>query len=485
MFLLFTGAALQSSARQVSDSLARHYYRMASSSDPEERKQLTEIIYQLIKGSKESDWLVAWHCFAAMKQKAAADSMEVAIRIRFPAGIYWMEKEVSSVYDADGAAAKETAYNKWIQKYPAAAFATESIVYDYAAHDVGSTYAREKSVQKALYYAEKMQTDVWKGEGWAGIGTALEKGGFIKEATLLFQRAMNNAYLFTTSRSGEEGAAFAANGYRAYCELFAGGLLELQLYDSALVYIQKAAALTREPLISVNYKYAEILTALGRDKEAYDKADAIMQLGLGDDALKALHRKLYNRLNAGGKDYDSYMAALEEANTKRVIDNLGNTMVNQPGQAFELRDVEGNKVASAQLAGKTVVLDFWATWCTPCKKSFPAMQMAVNQFKEDTSVVFLFIHTWERGEGNATADARKYINDNHYTFRVLMDLKDETSGTNKLVSSYGISGIPTKMVIDGKGRVRFRITGFSGSNEAAVKELSAMIALAKKAASGS
>ena len=49
-----------------------------------------------------------------------------------------------------------------------------------------------------------------------------------------------------------------------------------------------------------------------------------------------------------------------------------------------------------------------------------------------------------------------------------------------MVSSYKVEGIPTKFVIDGKGNIRFRFTGFAGGEDAAVEEVSAMIELAKK-----
>jgi thiol-disulfide isomerase/thioredoxin len=74
-----------------------------------------------------------------------------------------------------------------------------------------------------------------------------------------------------------------------------------------------------------------------------------------------------------------------------------------------------------ELKGKVVVLNFWATWCGPCKASFPAMQMAVNKYKSDPNVKFLFIHTWERGTETPTKDAADYIKSKKYTFDVLMD----------------------------------------------------------------
>jgi len=61
-----------------------------------------------------------------------------------------------------------------------------------------------------------------------------------------------------------------------------------------------------------------------------------------------------------------------------------------------------------------------------------------------------------------------------------MDKKDPATSVNKVVADYGIKGIPAKFVIDEKGDICFKLTGFSGGNDAAVEELSAMIDMAKK-----
>jgi hypothetical protein len=58
-------------------------------------------------------------------------------------------------------------------------------------------------------------------------------------------------------------------------------------------------------------------------------------------------------------------------------------------------------------------------------------------------------------------------------------LKDPDTKENKVVTSYNVKGIPAKFVIDAKGNIRFKLTGFDGSNEAAVAELSMMIDMAR------
>jgi len=121
-------------------------------------------------------------------------------------------------------------------------------------------------------------------------------------------------------------------------------------------------------------------------------------------------------------------------------------------------------------------LDFWATWCGPCKASFPGMQNAVEKYQSDNEVVFLFLDTWESAE-NKTENAQKFIDSKSYTFNVLMD------DNNEIVAKYKVSGIPTKFVVDKNGAIRFKSTGFGGNNDELVNELSMMIDMANEASS--
>jgi len=72
-------------------------------------------------------------------------------------------------------------------------------------------------------------------------------------------------------------------------------------------------------------------------------------------------------------------------------------------------------------------------------------------------------------------DAKTFLADNNYTFDLYIDPKDESGKLNKAVEMFGVKGIPQKFIIDGKGNIRFNITGFDGGDDAAVEELSYMI----------
>ena len=148
-------------------------------------------------------------------------------------------------------------------------------------------------------------------------------------------------------------------------------------------------------------------------------------------------------------------------------------MTNSPAPEFSLYDTKGKLVTLQSLKGKVIVLDFWATWCTPCLASFPAMQRVVTKYKADKDVVFLFVNTLERNK-----DVQSWIagfkKEHPYSFRILLDKE------NRVNAAYDVAGLPAKVIIDKSGIIRFTSMGFGGDSSLE-KELVSMIESTKNA----
>ena len=121
-----------------------------------------------------------------------------------------------------------------------------------------------------------------------------------------------------------------------------------------------------------------------------------------------------------------------------------------PAPEFSLVDLDGKTVSLSSLRGKVVILDFWATWCGPCRKTMPLLDKFYTEMRPENVVVY-GINVWER-KGD-TSGVRPFLSERGTHFPILF-------GSNETASDYGVRGIPTLVVIDQQGKIAFRHIGY-------------------------
>jgi thiol-disulfide isomerase/thioredoxin len=116
--------------------------------------------------------------------------------------------------------------------------------------------------------------------------------------------------------------------------------------------------------------------------------------------------------------------------------------------AWSLIDADGKQVNLKDFAGKVVVMDFWGSWCPPCRAAMPSIQRIHEKFK-DQDVVVIGLN-WER---DAKADPKKFMADNGYTYKLVL-------GADQIASEYRVRGWPTFYIIDRAGDIVWSGVGF-------------------------
>ena len=134
-------------------------------------------------------------------------------------------------------------------------------------------------------------------------------------------------------------------------------------------------------------------------------------------------------------------------NKEPITGLSGITMVHQAAPAFSLTTFDGTTMSLADLRGKPVVMNFWASWCPPCRVEAPLMERTWRMYK-NRGLIFLGVNIQDREE-----DALSYIREFGITF------PNGPDPTGEIAIDYGVSGLPVTFFISGKGEVVRRWVG--------------------------
>ncbi|MCK4763032.1 MAG: TlpA family protein disulfide reductase [Candidatus Aminicenantes bacterium] len=247
----------------------------------------------------------------------------------------------------------------------------------------------------------------------------------------------------------------------------ANDLIKEKKYPEALQLVDEEITKSGESARLVNYKYFILM-----QMEEYDKA---LAAALKKEALAKkkkpwncldiadLYLKLKNQdkafewlKEAVNRGYIDYMSMQEEAGKngiavdprlKKLVDKMKrNIGIGQPAKDFTIKLLDGKIFQMSQQKGKVILIDFWATWCPPCRAELPLLQEYYKKLhKKGFDIIGISLDSKEE-------KLKEFLKEKKLPWRIAfsgLGWEDKTSGL------YGVISIPSYWLIDKKGNLRY------------------------------
>jgi thiol-disulfide isomerase/thioredoxin len=281
--------------------------------------------------------------------------------------------------------------------------------------------------------------------------------------------------------SPKEWMAWMDKTFSSYFITHASILMETGHTPEALQMAARAQRVQQYKSATLNEIQAQLLEKNGDKKALSELLQNSIRKNQATAIVISMLKKEYRQQHPGTTDneFDTWLESLKDAQTMALMkEDIARTKQHLPSENFTLEEMDKGMVQLAEMKGKTVVLDFWATWCAPCKAGMAGMKMVADRYKNDSNVVFFFIDTQEK-DPVYRQKVKTFLQEKGYTnFRVLFDKGEETYAL--YAHMIHTSGIPFKVIIDPRGALSFASVGYKGSPTGLSDEISTMIELSRK-----
>jgi thiol-disulfide isomerase/thioredoxin len=182
-----------------------------------------------------------------------------------------------------------------------------------------------------------------------------------------------------------------------------------------------------------------------------------------EDELTGNTQRLWKELGGTDQGWKAYLARNEASKSKiATAETAAWDSKNTALPEFDLTDLEGRKWTLANLKGKVAFINFWATWCGPCREELPYVQKLREQLKDRKDVIVLTLNTDEE-----IGKVEPFMKENKFTFPVLLG--------QAYADSQGINSIPRNWIVSLDGKLMFEGIGFGSEGDEWMKKATQLI----------
>lgn len=447
-----------------------------------DKSKLKDLSSELMLSKDENINMVGYSAMRVTEDNEGKDSLERLIINKFPSGYLVRQLEFDKLIQDSILTVNqsELRINDFYRRFPKSYFQSLKHAekfgfnplsfYDWSYLEISKQFINSKNYELALHYVLQTDSLTNKLESYSIVAQQLLDRREDSKALTLSGKAYN---ILNKHQNLIIDEAIVTQVNHIYLK----SLIATDSVNQAISLANKLYDEGDRNLFIIKY-----LIQSYRDKLSYKKAlniieDNVVQNHQSIDEIISVDelQQLYTKVG-DSVSYDSYLFDLRNKAKANRITNLKSQLIKKVAQDFSLYNLDNKMVNLSDFKGKVVVLDFWATWCGPCIRSFPGMQSVVNKYKNDEDVEFLFINTSQK-ESDYKSIVSEFIKKNNYSFNVLFD--EMTDWNKRIATLYEVEALPTKIIIDRNGDIRFHSSGTSASEDDIMDDLSSRIELVK------